>query len=62
MNYADKIGVPFIILLGEDEIKENAVSVKDMRSGRQVKTELGKAEEYIKAQLREREKLKVICE
>ena len=37
MNYADKIGVPFAIFLGEEEIKEGVAAVKDMRSGEQVK-------------------------
>ena len=35
MNYADKIGVPYAIFLGEDEINEGKCSVKDMRSGEQ---------------------------
>ena len=37
MNYADKIGVPFAIFLGEEEIKEGVAAVKNMRSGDQVK-------------------------
>ena len=36
MSYADKIGVPFAVLLGEDEIAAGKCSVKDMRSGEQV--------------------------
>ena len=36
MSYADKIGVPYAIFLGEDEIAEGKCSVKDMRSGEQV--------------------------
>ena len=35
MNYADKIGVPYAIFLGEDEIAQDKCSVKDMRSGQQ---------------------------
>ena len=35
MSYADKLGVPYVIFLGEDEIKQNKVSLKDMRSGEQ---------------------------
>ena len=37
MSYADKIGVPFAVFIGEDEINEGVLSVKDMRSGEQVK-------------------------
>ena len=35
MNYADKLGVPYVIFLGDDEIKQDKVSLKDMRSGEQ---------------------------
>ena len=37
MNYADRLGVPYVIFLGEDEIAEGVLSVKDMRSGEQKK-------------------------
>ena len=37
MNYADKIGVPFAIFLGEEEIREGVAAVKNMRTGEQVK-------------------------
>ena len=36
MSYADKIGVPYAVLLGEDEIAAGKCSVKDMRTGEQV--------------------------
>ena len=36
MSYCDKLGVPYAILLGEDEIAAGKCSVKDMRSGEQV--------------------------
>ena len=36
MSYADKLGVPFAVLLGEDEIAANLCSVKDMTTGQQV--------------------------
>ena len=36
MSYCDKLGVPFAVLLGEDEIAAGKCSVKDMRSGQQV--------------------------
>jgi histidyl-tRNA synthetase len=35
MNYANKLSVPFAVLLGEDEIAAGMVSVKDMTSGEQ---------------------------
>ena len=36
MAYANKLGVPFAVLLGEDEIAAGKCSVKDLRSGEQV--------------------------
>ena len=36
MSYADKLGVCYAVLLGEDEIAQGKCSVKDMRSGEQV--------------------------
>ena len=35
MTYADNKGVPFVIMIGEDEMKSNTLSVKDMNSGEQ---------------------------
>ena len=37
MSYADKIQVPFAVLIGEDEVNEGVLSVKDMQTGEQVK-------------------------
>ena len=36
MSYCDKLGIPYAVLLGEDEIAQGKCSVKDMRSGEQV--------------------------
>ena len=35
MSYADKIGVPYVVLLGEDEIAKGLLSVKNMLTGEQ---------------------------
>lgn len=37
MNYADKIGVPYVVFLGEDEIRDGVVACKNMKSGEQTK-------------------------
>ncbi|MBR2894412.1 MAG: histidine--tRNA ligase [Oscillospiraceae bacterium] len=37
MNYADKISVPYVIFIGEDEVKEGVVACKDMVTGEQTK-------------------------
>ena len=36
MSYADKLGVPFAILLGEDELNQGKCAVKNMVTGEQV--------------------------
>ena len=49
MNYADKLGVPFVLFLGDDEIRDGIVSVKNMKSGEQVKVSPAEAIEQIRA-------------
>ena len=36
MSYADKLGIPYVAFLGEDEISKGVVKVKDMATGNQV--------------------------
>ncbi len=48
MSYADKIGVPYAVLLGEDEIAAGKCSVKDMRTGEQVALSPEEAVAYIR--------------
>ena len=47
MSYADKLGVPYVVLLGEDEIAEGKCSVKDMVTGQQVKCTPDEASAHI---------------
>ena len=35
MSYADKIAVPFVAFLGDEELKKSVVKIKDMQSGEQ---------------------------
>ncbi len=53
MSYADKIAVPYVIFLGEDEIKDSAAAVKNMRTGEQVKLPVNEAVAAIQAGLAE---------
>ncbi len=53
MAYADKIGVPFAVLIGEDEMNAGVLSVKDMRSGEQVKLSPDEAARHIAARIAE---------
>jgi len=62
MNYADKLGVPYVVFLGEDEIKEGVVACKDMVTGEQTKLDFSATLERVKAGLAQRESGAVICE
>ena len=47
LSYADKLGVPYILLLGEDEITQGKASLKDMATGEQALVTAGEAAERI---------------
>ena len=47
MSYADKLGVPFVILLGEDELNEGKCAVKNMVTGEQVLLTAEEAADHI---------------
>ena len=47
MKYADSIGVPFVCVLGETEICENNVTLKNMRTGEQQTCDRNKVREII---------------
>ena len=55
MNYADKIGVPYAVFVGEDEVREGVVACKDMVSGEQTKWEFEATLNRIRKGLAQRE-------
>ena len=60
--YADKLKIPYVIFLGEDEIRAGVVACKDLSTGEQTKLEAAATIYRIKAGLAEREKGSVILE
>ena len=62
MTYANKLGVPYIVLLGDDEMAAGKCSVKDMRSGEQVTVTPSEAAELILSDKRKAENAAVILE
>ncbi len=54
MSYADKLKVPYVIFVGEDEIAEGVVSLKDMTTGEQRKLSVEDASVDIISALDER--------
>ena len=33
MKYADKLQIPYVIVIGEDEVKSGIIKVKNMKTG-----------------------------
>ena len=62
MNYADKLGIPYVVFLGEDEIKAGLISCKDMASGEQTKLDYGQTLSRIQAGLAQKRSGTVIRE
>ena len=62
MNYADKTGVPYVVFLGEDEVKNNVIACKDMTSGEQTTLDFAATLARVRDGLAERYKGRVIVE
>ncbi len=62
MGYADKLAVPFTVIVGEDEVNEGVLSVKNMKTGEQVKLVPADAAEQIRKVVAELGKSAVIKE
>ncbi|MCI9316939.1 MAG: histidine--tRNA ligase [Oscillospiraceae bacterium] len=60
MNYADKVSVPYVVFLGEDEVKEGVVACKDMKTGEQTKLDFQGTLERIREGLTKRNEGPVI--
>ena len=60
MNYADKIGVPYVVFLGEDEVRDGVVACKDMKSGEQTKLGFEETLERVRDGLAKRNEGRVI--
>lgn len=62
MNYADKIGVPYVVFLGDDEVSAGVVACKDMTSGEQTTLPFDETLQRIREGLALREQGSVIVE
>ncbi len=43
ITYADKLAIPYVIFMGEDEIKNNVVALKELATGEQTNTDFDEA-------------------
>ena len=62
MSYADRLGVPYVIFLGDDEIAAELVACKDMASGEQTKLSADDTLALIRKGIDEKNSGKVIVE
>ncbi len=62
MSYADKLKIPYVVFLGEDEIAQGVVKVKDMMTGDQQALSPAQAAEAIAAAMEQRAQGKPIRE
>ncbi|MBL7095199.1 histidine--tRNA ligase [candidate division KSB1 bacterium] len=47
-KYADKMGIPYVVIMGPDEAEKNEVSLKDLRKGEQAQMTVEKMLEVLK--------------
>ena len=54
IQYADKLGIPFVIFLGEDEVAQHVCALKNMATGVQEAVTSAAALETIRAEITRR--------
>ena len=47
MEYADRRAIPYVAIVGSDELAAREVTVKEMRSGEQSRVPFGRLAEFI---------------
>ena len=48
IKYADKLGIPFIVLIGETEIEQDKITLKELKTGEQKILTISEAAEYMR--------------
>ncbi len=48
MDFANKSGIPFVGLLGEDEVKQNKIKIKNMKSGEEALVDINKVKDVVR--------------
>jgi len=51
LDFANKMGIPYVGIVGADEFQNNAIAIKDMASGEQTRISLDDAGEYLRDKL-----------
>ena len=60
LQYADKLAIPFVMFIGEDEIQADTVTYKNLTSGEQITGSISAAIDAIKSELQRRADIKVL--
>ena len=50
VKYADKVGIPFVVIAGSDEFASNQVTIKNLKAGQEKAKETSDREEWLKAE------------
>jgi histidyl-tRNA synthetase len=48
MEYANRRGIPYVVIIGSEELSEGIATIKDMRTGEQAKVRFEEVAEHIK--------------
>lgn len=48
LNYANKLQIPYVVFIGEDEINNDTITIKNMESGEQQTIKVEEIEKYVK--------------
>ncbi|HEX9008212.1 MAG TPA: His/Gly/Thr/Pro-type tRNA ligase C-terminal domain-containing protein, partial [Patescibacteria group bacterium] len=51
LEYANRIGVPYVAIIGEDEVQQRKISLKAMKTGEQVTVPVEEAVSLIRRQI-----------
>ena len=62
MSYAGKLDIPFAVIIGEDEINDKKMAVKNMRTGEQQTLDVQQTAKLIKEKIEERNSRPVVNE
>ncbi|MCQ2419034.1 MAG: histidine--tRNA ligase [Clostridia bacterium] len=62
MQYADKLGIPFVAFLGEDELAAGKISVKDLATGEQQLLTMEEAKAFLAEKIEQRNRGKLLAE
>lgn len=49
ITYADSLGIPYVGIIGDDELKEDSITIKNLKTREQKKIKINKVYEYLKA-------------